>query len=209
MRTEVEDLDALLEKTGSQNVFALSSGALITLQAALTLPAIHKMALYEPPLDIGGQSSPQHWVPRYEKALAAGNLAGAMVAIIKGTGDRGLFTSLPWFVLLPMFKLAIRGRPKPSQDDAPSLQALIPTVHFDARLVAEMAGRLESFRAIRAETLLLGGTKSATHLGAALDALSTVIPDCKRIKFPGLGHIAADNSGEPARVADELRRNFS
>jgi pimeloyl-ACP methyl ester carboxylesterase len=55
MRTEVDDLDALLETTGSHNVFGLSSGALITLQAALTLPAIHKIALYEPPLEIGGR----------------------------------------------------------------------------------------------------------------------------------------------------------
>jgi hypothetical protein len=145
-------------------------------------------------------------VPRYEKELAAGNLPAAMVAIIKGTGDRGLFTSLPWFVLLPMFKLAMR---RWNQDDEPSLQALIPTLHFDARLVAEMAGRLESFRTLRAEALLLGGSKSAVYLIAALDALSRVLPNCKRIEFPGLGHIAADNCGEPARVADELRRYFS
>src|SRR5262245_13376113 len=209
IRTEVEDLNALLEKTGSQNIFALSSGALVALQAALTLPAIRKMALYEPPLDIGGQLPPQHWVPGYEKELAAGNLAGAMVAILKGTADRELFTSLPWFVLMPMFKLAMRWRPKPSQDDAPPLQELIPTMLFDARLVAEMAGRLESFKALCVETLLLGGTKSASYLAAALDALSAIIPDCKRITLTGLGHVAADNSGEPARVADELRRYFS
>jgi pimeloyl-ACP methyl ester carboxylesterase len=209
MRTEVEDLDALLDKTGSHNVFGLSSGALITLQAALILPAIRKIALYEPPLEIDGQPSPRDWVPRYDKELAAGNLPAAMVALIKGTGDRSLFTSLPWLVLLPMFKLAMRYQRKRSEDDEPLLQALIPTVHFDTRLVAEMAGRLESFRAVRAETLLLGGTRSATYLIAALDALNTILSNCKRIEFPGLGHIAADNSGEPARVAEKLRRYFS
>jgi uncharacterized protein (DUF2336 family) len=82
-------------------------------------------------------------------------------------------------------------------------------LHFDARLVAEMAGRLDSFRAVRAETLLLGGSKSAVYLGAALDALSTVLPNWERIEFSGIGHIAADNSGAPKRVADELRRYFS
>jgi hypothetical protein len=148
-------------------------------------------------------------VPRYEQELAAGNLPAAMVALIKGTGDRSLFTSLPRFVLLPMFKLAMRYQRKRSEDDAPLLQALIPTAHFDARLVAEMAGRLEGFRAVRAETLLLGGSRSAIYLIAALDALSTVLSNRKRIEFPGLGHIAADNGGKPARVADELRRYFS
>jgi pimeloyl-ACP methyl ester carboxylesterase len=209
MRTEVEDLDTLLDKTGSHNVFGLSSGALITLQAALSLPAIRRIALYEPPLEIDGQPSPRDWVPRYDKELAAGNLPAAMVAVIKGTGDRSLFTSLPWFVLLPMFKLAMRYQRKRSEDDEPLLQELIPTVHFDTRLVAEMAGRLESFRAVRADTLLLGGSRSAIYLIAALDALSTVLSNCKRIEFPWLGHIAADNSGEPARVAEELRRYFS
>ena len=209
MQTEVEDLGALLNKTGSHNVFGLSSGALITLEAALTLPAIHKIALYEPALEIDGQPSPLDWVPRYDKELAAGNLPGAMVAIIKGTGDQSLFTSLPRFVLLPMFKLGMRYQSKRSEDDEPSLQALVPTVHFDTRLLMEMAGRLESFRTVRPEVLLLGGARSVAFLTAALDALSAILPNCKRIELPGLGHIAADNAGEPTRVADELRRYFS
>jgi pimeloyl-ACP methyl ester carboxylesterase len=209
MRTEVEDLVGLLDITGSQNVFALSSGAIVGLQCALTSPAIQKLALYEPPLEIGGRPSPLDWVPRYEKELAAGNLAAAMVAIVKGTGDRELVTHLPWFILVPMFKLAMRSQQHMSEDDGPSLQALIPIVHFDTRLVAEMAGRLESFRAVRAETLLLGGSKSAVYLTATLDALSTVLPGCNRVEFAGLGHIAADNGGQPSRVADMLRRFFA
>jgi pimeloyl-ACP methyl ester carboxylesterase len=90
----------LHDSTGSHNVFALSSGALVTLRCALMSPAVRKMALYEPPLDIGARPSPLDWVPRYETELAA-NLAAAMVAIIKGTGDQGLLTHLPGFVLRP------------------------------------------------------------------------------------------------------------
>jgi pimeloyl-ACP methyl ester carboxylesterase len=207
MRTETEDLEALLDKTGSHHVFALSAGALVALQCALESPAIHRLAIYEPPLEIGRRPSPLDWVPRYDKELAAGNLAAAMAAAIKGTGDREFFTNLPSFILAAIFKLAMRyQRPL---DDEPALETLIPTVHFDTRLVAEMAGRLESFRAVRAETLLLGGSKSAVYLVAALDALGTVLPKCRRVEFPGLGHIAADNHGEPLRVADELRRYFS
>ena len=149
------------------------------------------------------------WVPRYHQDIAAGNLPAAMADIVKGTGDRSLFTNLPRFVLLWLFKLAMRDPAKPSEDDEPPLQALIPTVHFDTRLVAEMSGRLKSFGDVRAETLLLGGARSAVYLTAALDALGTVLPNCKRVEFPGLGHTAADNRGEPARVASELRRYFS
>src|SRR5579883_1339050 len=54
MQKEVEDLDALLTKTGAHRVFGVSAGGLICLQAALTLPAIEKMALYEPALLMDG-----------------------------------------------------------------------------------------------------------------------------------------------------------
>lgn len=207
MRTETGDLVALLDKTGSQNVFALSSGALVALQCALESSAIGKLALYEPPLEIGSRPSILAWAPRYHQALAAGNLAAAMVAVVKGTGDRELLTHMPSFILRLMFKLALRWQP--GEDDGPLLQTLIPTLRFDIRLVTEMAGRLESFRAVRAQTLLLGGSKSAAYLGAILDALGAVLPNCQRIEFPGLGHIASDNNGEPLRVAGELRRHFS
>lgn len=54
IQKDVEDMDALLTKTGTHNVFGVSSGAIIWLQAALTLPAIHKAAIFEPPLSING-----------------------------------------------------------------------------------------------------------------------------------------------------------
>jgi pimeloyl-ACP methyl ester carboxylesterase len=208
MNKEVEDLQALLDHASAHSVFALSSGALITLQCALISPSLHRIAVYEPPLDLGSRPSPLDWTSHYEKELAGGNLAGAMAAIIKGTGDREFLTSLPLFVLRSIFGFAIRNQP-PGDDDQPSLAALIPTMHFDIKLIAEMAGRLESFRALRTETLLLSGTKSATYLTAAVDALSATLPNCKRSEFPGLGHIAADNHGMPLRVAATLRRYFA
>ena len=209
VRTEVEDLVGLLENTGSHNVFGLSSGAIVALQSALASPYLHKLALYEPPLEIGSRPSPLDWVPRYEKELAAGNLAAAMTAIIKGTGDRGFFAHVPRFILAPMFKFGMRYQRPSSEDGQPTLQALVPTLHFDARLVLETAGTLERYKAIRAETLLLGGSRSAIYLGAAVDALSTILPNCRRVEFAGVGHVAADNAGQPLRVAEELRRHFS
>src|SRR6266705_880898 len=49
IQQDVEDMDALLTKTGAHHVFGVSSGGIICLQAALTLPAIHKAAIFEPP----------------------------------------------------------------------------------------------------------------------------------------------------------------
>jgi pimeloyl-ACP methyl ester carboxylesterase len=50
LRTEVEDVHALLSLTGAHNVFGVSAGAVIALQAALELGEIHKLALYQPSL---------------------------------------------------------------------------------------------------------------------------------------------------------------
>jgi len=49
IQKDIEDLDALLNKTAAHFIFAVSSGAIVTLRAALVLPAIQKIALWEPP----------------------------------------------------------------------------------------------------------------------------------------------------------------
>ncbi len=88
---------------------------------------------------------------------------------------------------------------------------LAPTLHNDFQLSVESEGALESFKAIRAEVLLLGGSKSPAYLKVALDALEKALPDAKRIEFPGLNHGASGNTnrgGKPERVAQELRRFF-
>jgi pimeloyl-ACP methyl ester carboxylesterase len=209
IKKEVEDLAALTAATDARNVFGLSSGALITLQAALLLPSIDKIALYEPPLALDGSAwSPMAWPSRYERELARGDLAAAMVAAIKGTRDRGLFSALPRFILVPLIRLAIQRSAKEASAENTSLEVLIPTVHFDCCLAAEMAGTIEKFKDVHSEVLLMGGTRSAPYLPIALDALAGILPNVRRVTFSGLGHLAADDIGEPERVAHELRRFF-
>jgi pimeloyl-ACP methyl ester carboxylesterase len=205
---EVEDLDALVTKSGAHDLFGLSSGALIALQAALTLPAIRRVALYEPPLPIDGRASPTAWVPRFERDLARGDLAAAMVSIMKGTGDSLPLFSIPRFLLVPLMRLAIRASAKEAKGDDVPLDVLIPTMHYDPQLVKAMEGTLENFSMMRADVLLLGGSKSKSYLKVALDALGEVLPRATRVEFAGLGHLAADNDGKPERVAQELRRFF-
>ncbi|MCZ8515273.1 alpha/beta hydrolase [Paenibacillus filicis] len=66
IQREVEDLEALLTQTGARNVFGISAGGLITLQAALTLPAIEKAAFYEPALLLSG-SERTAWLARFDQ----------------------------------------------------------------------------------------------------------------------------------------------
>src|SRR5450755_702022 len=68
IRKEVEDLDAVLAQTGAHYVFGVSSSGLIALEAARTLPAVHKVALYEPALLMAG-STRTGWLARYDQQL--------------------------------------------------------------------------------------------------------------------------------------------
>jgi len=60
---EVEDVEALLSETGALYVFGPSAGAVIALEAALRIPSITKLALYEPPLETETMTQ-RAWVPR-------------------------------------------------------------------------------------------------------------------------------------------------
>lgn len=210
MQSEVDDLAALLKRTRARNVLGVSAGALITLSAALSVPGIDRIALYEPPLALAGaRTSPLDWVPRYERAMSRGHLATALVACLKGTGDRDMFSRIPGPLLIPMVWAGLRkGLDAGGPDDVP-VKTMLRAVQSDTRLVAEMAGQLERFRDVTTRTLLLGGTRSMGYLGAALDALEAVLPNARRVTLAGLGHIAADNNGQPDQVAPELRRFFA
>jgi hypothetical protein len=61
---------------------------------------------------------------------------------------------------------------------------LASTLHSDFQLSVETNGALESFKAIRADVLLLGGSKSSAYFKVALDALEKVLPHAKRTEFP-------------------------
>ena len=207
LQKECEDLEALLAKTDAHFVFGLSSGALIALEGALTLPGIRKVALYEPPIIVAGHASPMHWVARYDRELAQGHLAAAMVSVLKGTGDPDVFSSLPRFFLVPLMGFAIQSDAGNIQGDQVPIEKLIPTIHYDAQL--PMPIETLDLKALKADVLLLGGTKSQAFLKAAMDALASRLPQAKRVQLAGVGHMAADDTGKPERVAVELQEFFS
>ncbi|HEX7658272.1 MAG TPA: alpha/beta hydrolase [Pseudonocardiaceae bacterium] len=216
---ETQDLAALVEHSGAERVFGLSSGALICLYASLSIPGIRRLALYEPPLSIN-HSTPVGWVTRYERELAQGKLGSAMLTVIHGTQTAPpMFRFIPRFVLAPLLNSAARrgvldrraggagGADNPEADVHPS--DLIPTMRYDAQLVSESEGTFDRYRAVTADVLLLGGSQSARYLKNTLVSLAEVLPHARLVTLPGVGHIAADNDGKPELVADQLRTFFT
>lgn len=207
LQRAAQDVQALVEHTQARNVFGLSAGSIPILQWALTCPSGYKVAVYEPPLQVT-DFSPVAWLPRYEREIAEGRLAAALVTVAKGTKDSRLITAMPRAVLVPLMGAAIKAQAREAGDDV-SLADLIPTMSCEARLVTDAAELVAASTSVLAEVLLLGGSRSAPYFKAALSALQRSIPHTERIEFPRLGHLAADNDGQPDRIARALADFFA
>ncbi|WP_345337664.1 alpha/beta hydrolase [Planotetraspora kaengkrachanensis] len=201
---EVEDLQALVAATGATRVFGLSSGALVALRAALVTPAIDRLALYEPPLSLDG-SVPLEWVPRYDREIATGRIGSALVTAMKGLGAEPVFGRVPRFVLVPLMAIGSRLQRDLPEDDVP-IAELIPTQHYDVRIITEVADTVEEYATLPARVLLLGGTRSPAYFDGALKRLAAVLPQARSITLPGVGHSAPDD--DPLVVARPLRDFF-
>jgi pimeloyl-ACP methyl ester carboxylesterase len=152
-------------------------------------------------------------MPQFDREIAEGKVAEATATLLKDFGRyflpgsiQPLIAIIPRFLLIGAFRRLMRNDAKNIKGDDVPLQELIPTFHFDYQLVVEMKGTLETFKAVRADVLLLGGSTSPPFLTHTLDALNSVLPNVERVELAGLGHGAALDDGKPERVAQELRR---
>lgn len=201
-----EDVDALLTQTYTHFVFGHSAGGLIALQAALTLPSVRKVAVYEPPLSVHG-SVPTSWFKRYEREIDRHKYASAMVTALKGLQLNQLFTLLPRPVLLLLITILSRRERQALHPNDVSMESLVPTGRLDLQLFREMEDTLEAFTEMRAEVLLLGGEKSPAYLRDALAALAQTVPHVTRIQYSGLDH-SGPNVTASERIAGDLQAFF-
>ena len=208
---EVEDLDAILTKTGAHYVFGVSVGAIVSLHAARTLPSIYKLAIFEPPFILNGSPSTA-FLARYDREIAEGNVPAALVTAMKGSEmGPAFFRAMPYWLMVPLTKHMIAREDRNARVGDVTMRMLAPTLHYDFQLITESEGPLERFKDIRADLLLLGGTKSPAYLQTSVETLSKVFPRARWVTFTGLGHEASGNAnqwGKPEQVARELRGFF-
>jgi pimeloyl-ACP methyl ester carboxylesterase len=208
-RSEAEDLVAVLERTDATRVFGVSVGGIIGLQAALTTPAIHKLAVYEPPL-FSDSAEPTEILRRFDHEMAQGRVGAALATAMQGARLAPDFVNkLPHRLLELMTNLMLRREDRKGAGDYIPFRELAPTLHYETEVIAEASGAQESFAGVAAEVLLLGGSRSSQFLEDALDRLERTIPNNRRVELPGLDHSGSWNSdrgGTPGPVAAELRR---
>ena len=216
IRTEVEDLQAVLAESGAQRVFGVSVSALIVLEAARTHPAIRKIAAYEPALLMDATT-----VHRLGAPLRPGDGPGQG----RGRADHQHVRAGPGPASLQAHAASAGGSPhQPGHGQRGQAgrqrhrhhAQLAPTLRWEGMLLAEMAGTIGSFADVPAEVLLLGGDmERPAFIRPAFDALAQTLPHNRRMMFPGLEHGGsadvgpANPGGKPEVVAPAIRSFFA
>ena len=175
LEREIEDLEALIQETGSRPyVYGISSGGALALEAAIKLgDQIRKLAIYEVPY-VSGAPVEQAWRD-YRKdlseLLAQGRRGEAAALFMKSVGTpdeqgNGMRQSPIW----PMF------------------EAVAPTLAYDAEALGEdRSVPTQHVAQVRVPTLVLNGTV-IPFMRTTAEALAKAIPGAEQRTLEGQPH---------------------
>jgi len=110
--------------------------------------------VYEPPLSQHGSISTS-WIPRFDREVAQGKPASALVTFVKA--DNLVPAFLPRWLLEPLVALYLRWEKRRVEPPGIPMEALIPLQRFDGLLVKEMDSSFGRFARMSADVLLMGG----------------------------------------------------
>jgi pimeloyl-ACP methyl ester carboxylesterase len=175
---EIEDIEALIKVAGgSANVYGISSGAALALEAASRGLAIRKLALYEAPfiVDDSRDPIPADYLPRLKSFIANGRRSDALRLFMKLVGAPAIFVA--FMRLMPAWS---------------KLKAVAHTLPYDISIVHEnqRGNPLPSGRwnGLTAPTLVVDGGKSPTWMRNAARALAVAL-NAKYRTLEGQTHV--------------------
>jgi pimeloyl-ACP methyl ester carboxylesterase len=177
---EVEDLEALITVAGGRaNVYGISSGAALALEAATRGAAIDRLALYEAPfvVDDARAPVPGSYAAEIDRLVAADRRSEALRYFMR----RGVGLPAPVVTMM-------RFMPAWS-----TLKSLSHTLPYDTALTAELQrGRplpRDRWASVSAPTTVICGGKSPAWMQSAMRALAAVIPDATHRTLEGQTHL--------------------
>jgi pimeloyl-ACP methyl ester carboxylesterase len=194
---EVEDAEAVLDATGSAELFGHSYGGLVALHVALRR-RLDRLVVFEPAVNLNGAFD-FHFLPEFERRLAAGRDAAAMAGFLTGLGfaPAGVLPMPVWTFFAWIMLHTPGGR---------ETRALLRTFPREWRVAAGLDSDGTRYAAITSPTLIIAGGRSPEWLRPIPPALAELIPGAAYTCSPGLDHNAPDQSA-PTTVA-ELVRTF-
>jgi pimeloyl-ACP methyl ester carboxylesterase len=188
---EFEDIAALVNAIGDGvSLLGHSFGGLCALEAALLIPHLRRLVVYEPPtLPVPGVPLyPDGIVDRFQALLDAGER------------EKVVTTLLQELVRMPPHELELLK----ASPVFPAMVAAAHTVPRETR--AEEAYRFEPerFMHLRVPTLLLLGGDSPEDFKTTIETWHTTLPNSRIVVFAGQQHIAHYTA--PDRFVRELDR---
>ena len=197
---EIEDLDALINAAGgSAHLYGVSSGGALVLEAAMARPSsVDAIAVYEVPYPTS-DTAQETWTAYLDQLEAA-----------LGRGDRG--TAIEHFMRLA-------GAPEDDIAAArsapvwPALEALAPTLAYDAACLGDGPPPRERLSALTNPALVITGSGRDPHTAQLLpgyfddaaDAVAAAVPGARRMKLEAQGHVVDHDVMAPV-LADFLRQ---
>jgi pimeloyl-ACP methyl ester carboxylesterase len=193
---EVEDIEALVARAGAGEtvyVHGTSSGAALALDAASRIPAIGKLALYEPPFIVDDTRSaiPDDYLARLNRLVAEGRRGDAVKMFMRFVGTPAIVTAVMPFTLVWS-----------------KLKAVAHTLPYDISILQDHQRGTpltpQEWAAVKTPTLVAAGGKSPAWMTNATRALADVLPDATYRTLPGQTHMV-----KPQAIAPVLTEFFS
>ncbi|WP_336343689.1 alpha/beta fold hydrolase [Halalkalicoccus ordinarius] len=176
LEREFEDVAAVVESIDEPvTLLGHSSGALLSLEAALRTDDLHELVLYEPPIPVGDHEL-------YDEDV----LAEMKRLLDDGENER---------VLVLFLREIAQSTPEEidAQRSAPDWQDLVDAAHVWPRSV-QAIGEYEfdaaRFTEMTTRTLLLSGSESPPFLRDATMAVHDALPNSRLVTLDGHGHEA-------------------
>lgn len=176
---EIEDLGAMIDAAGgSAHVFAHSSGAALSLDAARTGLPIDRVAVYEAPFILDDTRAPNALeVPQQLRELVdRGQRGEAVKAFMRMVGLPAPLISL--LRVLPAWR---------------KLTGIAHTLPYDMSIVVphQQGEPLPEGRysAVAQQTLVIAGGKSPVHMRNAQAGIAEAVPDAQLVTLPGQTHM--------------------
>ena len=176
LQNEIEDIEALIDLAGgSAFVMGHSSGAVLALEAALSIPnKILKIVSHDASYVHNDQEKMEYSIlrKRVNHLLKMRNNSGAIRAFLIGIGMPRAFV-----YLLPLFP----GWNK--------IKSLAPTLEIDMNLTCDMPP-LQKISKIMVPVCIIYGEKCPQSILEVAKLLADAIPNSKHVKLEGQDHMA-------------------
>jgi pimeloyl-ACP methyl ester carboxylesterase len=196
---EIDDIEALAAMGGESAmgggtvfVHGTSSGAALALEAAKRIPAIGKLAVYEPPFIVNGTRSPipDDYLATLSRLVADGRNGDAVKMFMRFVGTPAIFTAV--MPLTPVWA---------------KLKAVAPTLPYDITILQDhQQGKPfapAEWAAVKIPTLVAAGGKSPAWITNGTRALADALPDARYRTLPVQTHMV-----KPQVIAPVLTEFF-